>query len=130
MQKMLIFVPVIIESKIDQGSLFNAFHKYPFLDETESYKILINIYFFHNQDLSVSIQNLQWSSFLIWSQLIIRLFLEKICHNSFPEIFCFKLEKSYETSKENITKYCVLQVQANSIHTLEKDVLTKNCSDN
>ena len=65
MQKMYIFVPVINESKIDQGSLFNAFHKYPFFDETESYMILINIYFFHNQDLSVSIQNLQWSSFLI-----------------------------------------------------------------
>ena len=65
MQKMHIFVPVINESKIDQGSLFNAFDKYPFLDETESYQILINIYFFHNQDLSVSIQNLQWSSFLI-----------------------------------------------------------------
>lgn len=81
MQKMLIFVPVIIESKIDQGSLFNAFHKYPFLDETESYKILINIYFFHNQDLSVSIQNLQWSSFLI----VISIDNKAISGNNLPQ---------------------------------------------
>ena len=80
-QKMCIFVPVINESTIDQVPLFNAFHKYPFLDETGSYMILINIYFFHNQNLNFSFQKLQWSSFLIVSLLIIRL----ISGNDLPQ---------------------------------------------
>ena len=129
MQKMHIFVPVINESKIDQD------FSMPFINTLSLMKLkAVRFWLIFTSSITkiwvLVFRICSGVAFWLWSQLIIRLFLEIICYNSFPGIFCFKLEKSYETSKENITKYCVLQVQANSSHTPQQDVLTTNCSDN